>query len=457
MGLPTNCNFMDVDVLVAMILQLGKSMEHRSPLWGDDVKILGRTLDLSSAYKQLGAFMEERWQRIIVVYDPISKAPRYFLTAALMFGSVAAVYGFNRVSRSLWHIMAVKLRLLHTVYYDDFPSVEFEATAESAARYTAELLDLLGWKFAREGKKAKPFAETFEVLGVQIKLSELYKGQLVLQNKPSRIVSLQESVHKFLERRRVHPGEAASIHGILNFTQGQLMGAPLKPAMQFFSRVSSEGWDDSLVEELLVVCAFAGRVLQDCKPRIISLGAELRPVLLFTDGAWEAGATKPAGAGLVLIDQVTGTRIVHSIAIPDAVTRCWSDRGKAQLIAELELIPIVVAFETYKSLLSGRRVLMFVDNNAIRDAVAKGSSKAISIFVLLAQLHWLVALTQCMPWISRVPTKSNIGDLPSRDRAADAAKLLGAELGPELVPSQQLCDMITGGTSFFDYMAMCNS
>lgn len=63
------------------------------------------------------------------------------------------------------------------------------------------------------------------------------------------------------------------------------------------------------MDELLVECAFAGRMLQESKPRIITLGAELRPVLPFTDGAWEAGATKPAGAGLVLTDQVTGKRI----------------------------------------------------------------------------------------------------------------------------------------------------
>lgn len=75
---------------------------------------------------------------------------------------------------------------------------------------------------------------------------------------------------------------------------------------------------------------------------------------------------------------------MHSISIPVDVTQCWRDGGKAQFIADFELNSIVVAFECYRSLLSGRRVLMFVDNNAIRDAVSKGSSKVISICVLLA-------------------------------------------------------------------------
>eukprot|EP00438_Fugacium_kawagutii_P001998 Skav208915 [mRNA] locus=scaffold787:29327:30871:- [translate_table: standard] len=456
-GTSNKLQLFDVDLLVATILNLQKASKNRSPLWGSCPKLLGRTLDLSSAYKQLGAFAGQMWQRVLAVYDPQAKAARYFIASALMFGSTAAVYGFNRVSRSLWHILAHKLKLLHTVYYDDFPSVEFEATAESATQYTAELLDLLGWKFAREGKKAQPFSTVFEVLGIQVDLTQLVDGCLVLQNKPTRLKSLLENFSKFLEKKRVLPSEAASIHGILNFTQGQFMGAPLKPVMQFFSRVASEGWRSELVDELLVVCSYATSILHEAKPRIIQLGAITRPVVLFTDGAWEPTADFPSGAGMVLIDPVHDFRIVHEIAIPDEVLRSWKAKGKAQLIAELELVPIVVAFQKYLKVFQGRRVLMFVDNNAIRDAVAKGSSRSISIFVLLSQLQRLCMECHCLPWISRVPTKSNIGDFPSRGQASTAASLIGAQLGEVLHMSEKLCKLVCGGDSFLDFMATSGS
>eukprot|EP00438_Fugacium_kawagutii_P035994 Skav221846 [mRNA] locus=scaffold1115:19121:20785:+ [translate_table: standard] len=457
-GTSNKLQLFDVDLLVATILNLQKASENRSPLWGPCPKLLGRTLDLSSAYKQLGAFAEQMWQRVLAVYDPQVKAARYFVASALMFGSAAAVYGFNRASRSLWHILAHKLRLLRTVYYDDFPSVEFEATAESATQYTAELLDLLGWKFAREGKKAQPFSPVFEVLGIQVDLSQLVDGCLILQNKPSRLGSLLETFSKFLERKRVLPSEAASIHGILNFTQGQFMGAPLKPVMQFFSRVATEGWRNELVDELLVVCSYATSILQEAKPRKIQLGAITRPVVLFTDGAWEPSSSSPSGAGLVLIDPVHDFRIVHEISIPDDVLRSWKAKGKAQLIAELELVPIVVAFQRYLNMFQGRRVLMFVDNNAIRDAVAKGTSRSISsIFVLLSQLQRLCVECHCLPWISRVPTKSNIGDFPSRGQAAAAAALIGAQLGEVLHIPEKLCKLICGGDSFLDFMVTSGS
>ena len=86
---------------------------------GGNLELLGKTLDLKSAYKQLGPNMEDLWTRIIVVYDPHSQEPAYFASSVLMFGSAASVYAFNRVSKSVWHITTSLLNLWQTVYYDD--------------------------------------------------------------------------------------------------------------------------------------------------------------------------------------------------------------------------------------------------------------------------------------------------------------------------------------------------
>ena len=49
-----------------------------------------------------------------------------------------------------------------------------------------------------------------------------------------RVQSLSTTILRLLSEGRVESGEASSIHGQLNFAQGQYMGSPLKPAMQFF-------------------------------------------------------------------------------------------------------------------------------------------------------------------------------------------------------------------------------
>ena len=125
-----------------------------------------------------------------MVYNPTGQSVSYFISSALMFGSTAAVYAFNRVSRSLWHILAHTLSLWLTVYYDDFPILEMAETAESADEGIAAILDLLGWKFARTGKKAEPFSDVFDVLGVTFDLQGTANGNIVLRNKTARVAAL---------------------------------------------------------------------------------------------------------------------------------------------------------------------------------------------------------------------------------------------------------------------------
>ena len=58
-----------------------------------------------------------------------------------------------------------------TVYYDDFPMLELRSNAGSARECSEQLLKLLGWQFAEEGRKALPFDEVFTVLGINMDLN----------------------------------------------------------------------------------------------------------------------------------------------------------------------------------------------------------------------------------------------------------------------------------------------
>lgn len=73
--------------------------------WNNDSTLLGRTLDLTSAYKQLAVNPSQGFVRVMVAYDPVRSKPAYFVFNALPFGATGSVYSFNRVAKSLWHIM----------------------------------------------------------------------------------------------------------------------------------------------------------------------------------------------------------------------------------------------------------------------------------------------------------------------------------------------------------------
>ena len=87
---------------------------------------------------------------------------------------------------------------------------------------------------------------------------------------------------------------------------------------------------------------------------------------------------------------------------------------------------------TYAKELQQRRVLLFVDNNSVRDVMIKGSSKSSSLFVMLAEFARRSHLSQMLLWVSRVPSKSNIADFPSRGKPELAAKMIGGLVGPKL-------------------------
>lgn len=176
---------------------------------------------------------------------------------------------------------------------------------------------------------------------------------------------------------------------------------------------------------------------------------------LFTDGAWEPDAASPAGAGVVCVDPLTNIRQVHEVVVPENLLRHWKSLGnKEQLIAELELFPIVVAFQQLQPLLQRRRVLLFVDNNAIKEAIVKSSSQSLSLFVLLAELSRLWGANECLCWVSRVPSKSNIADFPSRHRAEEAAKLINGSVGPALSAPHAFVEAVCSVSCFLDYMSL---
>ena len=245
----------DVDCLVSLVMQMCRCFVQRrefamrlsdgstvsgrvAPDWGPEVSFLGRTLDLSSAYKQLPTSDQEPWSRIIVVHCPVDNKPKFFVSLVLPFGCTASVYFFNRASKNLWWLFQKMFMVIGTTYYDDYPTVEPEATAGSARACQELLLTSLGWKFAKEGKKALDFSQVFDVLGISLDLSGCNRGNFSINNKASRVEKILSQVDQFVTRGSMTSAEAAQVHGILNFAQGQYLGRVLQPAMRFFQRIS---------------------------------------------------------------------------------------------------------------------------------------------------------------------------------------------------------------------------
>lgn len=439
----------------SFILSTGKKMDVvPHPEWKSKIQLLGRTVDLESAYKQAAADPSQGWVKYIAVYNPKLQAPSFFSTQALMFGAVSSVFSFNRLSRSVWHIGCMLFHLPMANFYDDFPCLEAVQTAESGAASFEGLLRCLGWRFAESGDKATTFQQTFDVLGIRVDLSQSGSGHVTLSNKPSRVEKILETVSGSLDGDLLHPSLAATLHGQLNFAQSFYAGSSLKPVMSVLSEISNKGWEEHQKPRWAMAAVYLAHVFRTAEPRTISIQDVLTPVVIFSDGAWEPTSSNPAGAGLVFLDPVTDLKVVRKVIIPQELIDAWLCKGKQQIIAELELLPILAGLNFYLAHLVGRRVLWFVDNNSVRDMCIKGSTQKLSLFTMLAEVGRLLHHSRSLTWFSRGPSKSNIADFPSRGDCEEAARLIGGTIGAPLSLTADQVKLCTGATDFVQYMAM---
>ena len=456
---------MDADAFISLVLLIVKCSHQpggkikldsgeelgvrRHPDWGDGVHLLGKTLDLASAYKQLGCRPDTKFNRVLVVWCPERKAPAFFVSTALMFGATSAVFSFNRCSASLWHLAVTMGSVCCTVYFDDFPCAEPAASSGSAQDFMVGLLSTcLGWNVALQPKKNLPFSRTFALLGIELSLSAADQGVLEVRNKPDRVVELRAELDRLLNQGYLKRSEASALHGRLNFAQGQLHGCPIKPALKFLSLVASSGWDDSYAAHFRLVIGYVAACIATDSPRTIHALDDRFAIKLFTDGAWD---NKVAGAGAVLQYSADEGPLVAEVVVPPCLVDHWARHGSTQLISQLELFPVLVSLLQWGPELAGRRVIVFIDNNGVRDSLIKGSSPLPGHFVMLSMIAWVARQHNLTLWFTRVASESNPADKPSRAKAAEAAAELGGTLLEPLVMDRLHVDGLLSKQSFLDW------
>ncbi len=82
--------------------------------------------------------------------------------------------------------------------------------------------------------------------------------------------------------------------------------------------------------------------------------------------------------------------------------KLWKSEGSNHFVAQAELLPTLVAKETWQSVLEDARIIHFVDNDRVKAALVTGHTKS------KAKWYWRI------PSPSRVPSPSNVADEPSR-------------------------------------------
>ena len=141
------------------------------------------------------------------------------------------------------------------------------------------------------------------------------------------------------------------------------------------------------------------------------------------------------GVGAVLVHVASGAcqHIVSSV--PRRVQRALLPRRTQ--INVFELLAVLMALESYGPVLSGCRVVCFVDNKAALGMLVKGWSRADDANAIAAQCWWTMAALGIEIFWEYVPSKLNLADGPSRSKVEEVLSL-----GSEVVEANwSLCKM----------------
>eukprot|EP00435_Cladocopium_sp_Y103_P063575 s66_g25.t1 len=165
--------------------------------------------------------------------------------------------------------------------------------------------------------------------------------------------------------------------------------------------------------ELVHATAEALELLVTSKPRRVPAWNDMPPVLVFTDGAVE-DELNAVTHGALLLDPCSGKAFFFGDYVPDEFVSLWKKSGKKQVISQAEIFPVLVAKETWSSVLEDRNVIWFLDNDSARMALIRKFSPVLDNFCLLQLNSKLDVQIQSRHWYSRVPSKSNPSDAASR-------------------------------------------
>ena len=283
------------DVAAAMYSRLANNLLKA----GRPANILGRSYDLTSAYRQLCVSKSSSKFANIAVFCPEENRTFVFKQLCLPFGSRASVNGFIRCSRCIQWIALRCLVLPLTSYYDDFLAASSVALAKNTEDSMSMLFQLLGWKYDIEGPKADVFSNSVSALGVLFDLGRTHEGVVVVDNTCKRKEDLDKMVEDVLKQGSLDHRHSLELRGKLAFADAQVMGLAGRYALQ---QIAAHAYHSPFKACLSYECSMALKFLRkriaEGTPRTVAPAIK-DCWLLFTDACFHEDGSGGLGGVLV--------------------------------------------------------------------------------------------------------------------------------------------------------------
>ena len=394
------------DFIAAMLLAVLKVSEGS--------KLMGRSFDLKSAYKQLAMAKESLSFAFVAVYNPERAKAEIFQLLAAPFGATRSVYSFLRLSNAIWYTGVKALNLIWSCFFDDYVVFSRDEHVNNTEQSVSLLFKLLGWKFAEEGDKADGFCREFGALGIRIILDEADKGLFKFTNTAKRSMELVDTINALLTKGSMTTLEAQRLRGRMQFMDGQLFGRLGKLCMREVTNHSCDSKTSRLSGRTMDALKRFTIFLEHAEPRLIHLSTDM-VWHIYTDACYEPTSSDwQCGLGGVLVGPNGRQVAFFSVALNHEQLELLGSEIKKTIIFEAELLALVLAFSVWRDYIKAMSLICFVDNNSARDVAISGNGRNITANSLIEFLLKLEMSSCTTPWYARIPTPSNIADEPSR-------------------------------------------
>ncbi|CAE7280308.1 NaCP60E [Symbiodinium sp. CCMP2592] len=383
---------------------------------------VGRNYDLKSAYKQYGVRPVDRSLVRLAVNKPEEEEPLLLGLNALPFGSVASVSAFLRVSFAIWKIGVVLAKIVWTAYFDDFTNVCRNILKDNTAWVIECLFDLLGVRFDRSGKKAIDHATSFATLGLQVDLANTEDRVILVGHTDKRRDELCTALNEVLEQGKLEPRPFERLKGHMVFFEGYSFGRVSNQAVRSLSRACKHT-NSAVPLNALHRSALHILIERTKSAEPLRIQPCLRATwFLFTDGACEADRSW-GGIGGVLFAPNGSCAGYFGESVPDDLMKQLLSFSKNPIF-ELEIAPILIAYDLWKGLVQGAQLVCYLDNEGARYSCIRCFADTSSVADdWVRGILDLESQARVNMWYGRVPTSSNIADGPSRLEFTEVQRL----------------------------------
>ena len=399
--------------------------------WGADPKLVVRTFDLTSAYRQVALSPNGKRFACIRVFDPANQCMRYFRSCVLPFGATRSVHSFLRLARAIWWLGVVGCRLIWTSFYDDFISYSQFMLAKSTEGTISALFKILGWVFAESGDKCMPFSDMCDALGVSFDLSMSFKGFATVCNTASRVTELCADMQLVIESGVLSSKDAQRLRGRMQFADAQLFGRTGKRCLRMLGDFAENRRRNLTDKDVFFLRLFMVLLQKNIPRELRSLGTS--NTVICTDACYEKEKHEwSCGIGGVLCTCEAVS--LFSLQLDERVRSILGEGNKKQIIFEAETLAAVVAFALWRRDFVNRRCLLFVDNEATKYSLLKGISDNPTVDALAECFAELESEVHAFAWLARVPSKSNVADPPSRGNLGHAIFQTALNVSTDAIP-----------------------